>query len=406
MNLERTTTVVAAGAILAILLHYTFMSQPDPPVFAARPEATLVAGGPGRASQANQGGQITDRAALAEYQTTLLDYTGAHSPSLPPFDIPHFATVAAYQAMHSVWGMPQVLETQYFRFTYYGHDARPVHAVAAELDALYKEMRHNLGLPSIPRTKISVAIVIQAASLSPGEPEWRTDHITVTSPSGLPAPELLDDAAVLRRSILLNLLENTIEEAANAHSIPPRWYPLLNAMRLWQFWDLTGPHTAWRETVAAWLHAEPGKVDRAASLVIPPTYWEMCALYDAWRAAPGHKGTALYCRQLDQSTGDAVEAWETMRRMDLFPLHSARPPFLMGYHDDDYAVRRLYSILIAALLDCIETTYGRDRIAMLWPALREHDGWEALLPAVLGISLDKAEAICHVYFGEMVALQE
>jgi hypothetical protein len=302
-----------------------------------------------------------------------------------------------------LWGQPQHLATRHFEFTYRSGDAQAVQAVAADLDARYENIRNHMGLPSIPERKIAIDVVMENPRPS-GRSIRLSRPITVTSPALLRAPESLTDAAILRQSILLHLVDKAISEAVSTHRLPPHWYPLLTTVRIWQLWDLGGPQTAWRDPVLRRFYADIQQIDDEVVPILPGAYTELCPLYTVWA---GETWLPLLCPEADEAGTLKQGNWKTSRFTDFVHIPSNRFMFTPmhkvydGVYDGGAYTRDHYEWVVwVVLLDYIAETFGPDRIGKLWPILHEHKGWETLIPAVFGMSVEEFEADWQTYLAE------
>jgi hypothetical protein len=306
----------------------------------------------------------------------------------------------------ALWGGPQHLATVHFDFIYRSRDAHAVQAIAAELDALYQQMRRNFGLPLAPDGKRAIEVMVGAVDASRRTPSMHTANITLPSPALLHAPDFLSDAVILRQMILLQLAEQVMEEAASTHRLPLRWYPFLNAAHQWQIWDLGGPLAEWRKPVLQWLYVDLWGLggtdlqltDANFSLPVPirAEAAEYCALYSVWwwQAAMVHQSLPPSCNEVDGAVPYLASSHHSNRLLDLMRNSSM-------YDESTGNQGRYESILTAALLDYIAATYGRAEITALWPILQEHKDWETLIPATFGVSIKEFEAGWQAYIADM-----
>lgn len=352
-------------------------------------QAELAQGTPTIRLRALQGDQAV---------VTVLTPTMAQVPAYRQTQFYHRTTAGWQQTAPDVtlWGLPQALETASFRWRYQVNDAEVVAAVAPQLETLYTTMRHNFGLAYVPpsnKLALEVSITQPAGYVSP----WFgvADAYVVTSPALYRAPMEMTDAELLAQSLALPLLNTVIAQAREHHRVHAGWQPLLTGVRLWQLWELELPLSSWRQEVVKWLYGELARTDLGRRVVLPAHYAELCAAHTLWLPSPLQINIPLACTDLDQR---GYFATPDRHRLKLHLTYLGSSTF--GWYSKTSVERvdqRGQTVLLATLIEYAMTTYGRERLPILIAALHQHKNWEALLPAVYGVSVAEFEAGWHMY---------
>lgn len=227
------------------------------------------------------------------------------------------------------WGAEQTLETPHFHFKYYERDAEAVEALAAEVEALYSQLRADAGLPPDPTTRPMTIEVLPRLDLT----SWRFigDVLTLPSPALLPVPVDHPDTDRLVRSLIRPLSARVLGEALTQTPVRAGWYPLVEGIARWASWQ-AGPL---------------------------PSPWEM-HLGDHLRKllADGQPPS------LNILTGPApysVDRWVRAKAAE-------------------------------TVIDFVVVTYGREWLPALLRGLSVHTSWDTLIPDVFGTSRAEFEA--------------
>lgn len=295
----------------------------------------------------------------------------------------------------ALWGLEHSLETPSFVYHFRQHDAAAVIAAAPQVDALYRIMGRNFGLPLTP-TPAKLVINVNVTQ-SPGQvlSPYVPDRINVSSPALYLAPDELTDTDLLLQSIALLLIEQEEAKARARYGIGSSWKPLLGGLRLWQVWELDLPLSVWREELVRWIYHDLLVADHEQAAVLPDHYLELCAAYKLWLPSPTWMNIPLVCTELDQ------EAWffaswgprDSLTRLDQFSMPASQafvePPFPLHHPGQ--------TVILATLIGYAVTTYGRERLPALVAGLGQYDTWDTLLPAVYGVSAAEFEADWQAY---------
>ncbi len=295
-----------------------------------------------------------------------------------------------------LWGPEGSIETPHFVFYFRQNDAQTVIALAPQIDEIYTTMRRNFGLPIKPMAqKLAIEVSVTAPPGQATTSFHAPNHIFVPSPAVYLAPVELSDEELLGQSVALPLLANSLAEASHQHRINWYWQPLVNALHLWQVWNLDLPLATWREEVVQWLYVGLPTASSGQSDLVPNQYPKLCAAHKLWLPTPMEINIPLLCAEL---------SWEDFH---LSPWGWLEPP----QHLDEFVPRASVDLLVdppaashpgrtvmlATLIEYAVATYGRDRLPSLVAALGHYDSWDTLVPAVYGVSSTEFEAGWQAY---------
>jgi hypothetical protein len=300
-----------------------------------------------------------------------------------------------------LWGPECSLQTPYFIFHFRQNDAAAVIAVAPQIDALYTEMQRNLGLPAspagLPSPFAGEKLVIEVSVTSrPGRAAFgqRTyERFVVPSPAVYWAPVEVTDAELLAQSIALPLFDHLLAQASQQHQVAPSWQAMLNGLYLWQVWDVDLPLATWRDEVVRWIYVDLPAVGPGQPLVLPERYAALCAAHKLWLPAPVHINIPLICASPEREELYSWRLRESPVRLaqlaaPLYPEEYAFPPSAIVTinppHEGD-------AVALATLVDYAVTAYGRERLPALVAGLGQYESWDALIPAVFGVSTTEFE---------------
>lgn len=240
------------------------------------------------------------------------------------------------------WGPEDTIETDHFQLIFRQRDAGAVEAVAADIEALYTNLRKDVGLGPAPADEMLTVQVLPRTDVT----DWRFagDKLTVPSPVLLPVPKDRSDAARLSQSITYPLARRVLGEALAGTDIEPQWSVLAEGARHWLAWDREAMPSGWR------YHAEEPlrrRVERGAPL------------------------------RLDDLTASRDEGW----------VRSGRWGRLIAAET-----------VVAYAMD----TYGRDRLPAFIQGLSAHETWSELIPAVFEVPADEFEAGWQAYLAARI----
>lgn len=298
----------------------------------------------------------------------------------------------------NLWGPMRSLATPSLVFHFRQRDAAAVFTVVAQVEMLYRTMRHNLGLESAPGAQklvihVSVTQPPRHTSLWFGAPQ----DIIAASPALYRAPVELADSELLAQSLALPLFEHVLTQAQQGHATPVTWQPLESALRLWQLWDLDLPLSAWREEVVKWIYIDLPTTSPRQAVVLPQRYRELCAAHMLWLLSPVQIHLPLFCTGQDQTR------WYLDWQGSIEPpvhLDQLAVPVALDSTEYGYPLGTSHpgqTIALATLIDYGVATYGRERLPALVAGLRQHKTWETLVPAVFGVSAAEFESGWQAY---------
>lgn len=235
------------------------------------------------------------------------------------------------------WGSERTVETDHFRFSFHQRDAEAVETVAADVEALYTDLRQGVGLGPPPADETLAVEVVPRTDVT----DWRfaEDRLTVPSPALLPVPEDHPDAARLSQSITYPLARHVLNKALGEVDIEPQWSTLVEGIHHWLTWDRESLPSGWR------YHAE-------------------------------------------EPLRRQIERGRTLHLSDVTPAWS-----------EGWNWGRRWTRLIAAetAVEYAMDTYGRDRLPALLQALSEHETWDTLIPAAFDVPREDFEAGWQAY---------
>lgn len=304
----------------------------------------------------------------------------------------------------ALWGSEQRLETVFFVFHYRQRDAQVVASIAPLVDELYTTLCHNFGLPisSMPEKLVINVSITQPSGAVLVQPPL-LGEFSVPSPAIYLAPVKLTDAELLLQSIALPLIDHLSALAVKHHTIGSRWRPLLNALWLWQVWDLDLPLAVWREEIVKWIYVDLPSADAQQPIVLPPHYAELCAMHSLWMRLPLEIQIPLFCNQFDE------HEWSFTRwhiRQPPTHLLDFSPPinadaYANGFSKYEWVNYPGVTVVLVTLTEYIVTTYGREHLPALVAGLGQHKTWDTLIPAVFGVSSAEFAAGWQAYLAGM-----
>ncbi|MCL4863076.1 MAG: hypothetical protein KJZ93_26960 [Caldilineaceae bacterium] len=315
----------------------------------------------------------------------------------PPKDETSASAVAAQVVQADVPpGSTRILATGSFVFHFDVDDAATVIEVAPQMDRLYATLRNNFGLPTIPQSE--KLIVEVSLNEQPGAAaRWLLpNRFAVPSPALYPQSSELSEVELLSQSIALYALSYLVQQAGDHHAIRPTWQPIVSGLYLWQLWELDLSLSAWQEDVVQWVYAAPCTCHPTA---IPERYAALCAAHKRWMPSSVHIHIPLACVNRAREE-ELYPLWYDLAaptQLNHFPM-SARGNRSPEQTSSMYRKElRGQTIALATLIDYATVTYGQDRLPTLLAGLGEHEGWEALIPAVFDLSASDFEAGWQAY---------
>ena len=298
------------------------------------------------------------------------------------------------------WGAPHRLETNYFVFEFHQRDAQAVTAVAAQIDTLYTTMLTNFGLPVTsagPKFRIEVSVT-EIPGIIPARADTQASF-RIPSPALYLAPVGLTDADLLTQALALLLTERIAIRAVQYYTVQQEWPPMLDGLRLWQLWNLDLPLSVWQDEVVSWIYSDVYAVNYGQPLPRPRHYEELCATHQMWMESPRQINIPLDCDDTDGS-----DLWLTEWSPALASMHPIRWGMPFGGAEQLSTMYGMEhpgkTVALATVFEYAVITYGQAQLPALIAGLGTYDGWETLLPAVLGVSAADFEAGWRGYLAQ------
>jgi hypothetical protein len=240
-----------------------------------------------------------------------------------------------------LWGPPRTLETEHFRFAFRRRDTAAVVEIAGEVGALYTGLRRDVGLgPPEDGDVLTVEIVPEFVPIPNAVYRFpASQRLVLPSPELLPVPAEQTAAEVLRQMVVGELAGRVLGEMWGRAPVPDRWRLLIDGVLLWHSGDAVAPFDryAYEREQALQARLVAGPPLRLDELLYPP-------------------GSPM---------------------SEIIPAH--------------------LPMAARTLIEYVVDGYGRERLPALVEGLRHYDTWEALVPAVFGVSVNEFEAGWHAY---------
>lgn len=320
------------------------------------------------------------------------------------------------QLLPVAWGEQHQLESEYFTFRFYHRDADAVAQALPQIDALYERLS---GLLALDHTCSPHRVTIDVLRELPSTPLIFAGNggqiLQISSPALTTIPVSLDDADYLVQAATVPLVRLLVFDLMDDTQASQRWRPMVEALRLWIFWESGGPLTVWRDDVIPWLY---DGADTCASLASDPPeqYRQFCQSLAAFNLHPLDLSIPLPCEDA-VATGEAglyifSANWpvaltelaaplsctwsvDPNRLYCLFPpniptrLAELTPP-QTGDYSEAAEIRRLLNyraqvVAMTTILDYAAAEYGDATLVDLVHALSLYEDWESLVPAVYGV---------------------
>jgi hypothetical protein len=291
-------------------------------------------------------------------------------------------------------GPPQTLATQYLTIRYYAVDEPVVRAIAPRLDTLYAQACANFGLaPETLAHALTVELVMDPHRAAGWV--WRSsgEAIKVASPVLLQLPAEQPPAEWIYQSVAGPLVEAVLGHAepqtrgwVSARDF--RWYPMLQALQLWQLWQADGALAKQRtEVLRQFYGAPPASAAFAA-----------CRAHPVWQLSLPL--VVRLCRELVGAE----------RVVQISGTHTPPPRrlldiFLMADNGYDSVVQWGETAALETLVEYAVARYGVERLPMLVRATGDYTTWAGLIDAVYGVSAEEFEQGWQAYVAEHYAAQ-
>lgn len=277
----------------------------------------------------------------------------------------------------------RILLTDRLRFDASGGDIALVSAGGAEMEALYLDIFASVGLaPTHGEDAPDGRLLVVLRGTDAPVWERAAGRVTLPSPTALPAPAGTNRQELLRQAWQLALVDEVSRNVRDAYEMRWDWLPMLGGLRLWLLRDGGGPlGEAWDE-VTVRLYGPEGKH------LTPDDIADLCAQYAAWDLAPIDFSIPLGC---DSDVGSG--AYLIPQPVALAAL--GLPETFENTFAQDSSSWVLTStsrrVGLALFFEYAAESYGEEKLPVLLGALAQHESWDALIPAVYGVSLEEFE---------------
>jgi len=304
----------------------------------------------------------------------------------------------------ALWGPERQLETPSMIFHYQAQDFAAVVATAVKMERFYTEMSHNVGLPlrlGSEKLKITISLDEQpgyAISWKSRTARLHDRTIQLASPALYQAPVALSAADILRQTLAFYLIEQVLYQAQTRYALTDAAQSFINALYLWQLWQLDLPLARWRPEIIHWLYQELPATTAQQTFVLPMHYAEMCAEHRLWVESPLYIQIPFVCVP-GAWERDYWAAWQyrsaltELADIALWLDYSAQhSPEL--HHPGT-------TVALATILDYAVVTYGAERLPALLASVNQYNRWdEELIRTVYGVSYAEFEQGWQAYMAE------
>ena len=243
-------------------------------------------------------------------------------------------------------GPPQTLDTPNLHFVFRRLDRAAAEQLAPGAEALYVTLRRAIGQSLAPADgRLTVEMV----------PEQVPPHATFVNGSvRLPSPHLFDLAfGYTSEELLASMLRKTLagqmlDRQLHSTALKPQWQPMVVALGMWltdsDALPLAAPH-----------------------------------LHTAYQTQAG----SSHISGLRQLLGCSLCKDSTSKQTSYV------------YYPGAVSAQERQTAAAINLVDFVVATYGIDVLPVLLQGFGHHEGWETLIPAVLGTSAAELEAAWH-----------
>ena len=270
----------------------------------------------------------------------------------------------------TLWGLPRTLETERLIFHYRERDLPVVAAVAETADALAATVERAFGLAA---GKLAVTVSVDAPPFTVA-PDG--EAVRLASPAAYLAPATIDDATLLEQALALALMQRAVQLTARPTPAGAQWQPLVEAIGLWQLWQLDLPLAGWQEPLVRRIYAGEKEVSVEAGDLAT----DLCAAHRVWLEEPATLRLPVACQPpVLLGRGPVPPAALAELTPTPWELSSRLGVSGEGLHPD-------YGVALATVVDYLAATYGAERLPDLVAALEDHATWDSLTAAVYGVA--------------------
>ena len=244
-------------------------------------------------------------------------------------------------------------------------------------------MRDDAKLDVVVSVDVSPFVVMPDAS----------ESIPLASPAAYLAPESLNDEELLLQAVALALVERAVRQTAERRDSQVSRHPLLDALALWQLWQLDLPLARSEDAVVSAVFGGYGMVDKDSQSESESLSASICAGYGIWLADPTELHLPIACDPAGLLSAAppllAVAAW-------MGPLNASQG-LLNVMKISGYSSHPGQVVALATVVDTLAITYGSERLPILVTALERQSTWDSLLREVYGVSTAEVERGWCVY---------
>lgn len=273
-------------------------------------------------------------------------------------------------------------------FQYHAIDATAVETVAAKLNAANVDMRQDYGLPAESHR---VVIELAAGDVSRFAGCFWRARLCIDSPALTLLPSYVAESEALYLWTLRALADRARLEAQQEHPLLSGWQLTGSKLTAMQLRRHSERLDAWHRDLARRLYgiegrASPPDVDQLAQELAELCMAHQVTAYPSFFA--GDTGTHL-CTLPPTSDLKRLLHTPPPQRLDALQMPDAD---LTGA-----APTWLQELAFGTLLDYVTATYGQEGITGLIEGFRQYDAWNALVPAVFGVSAAEFEQGWQAY---------
>lgn len=286
-----------------------------------------------------------------------------------------------------------VILTEHLRIHARGTDVATVQAIAPALEALYAQVFAALGLALEAETGAPdgrLLVVLEDENRVAWQPD--SGWVILSSPGYLAAGGPWNASDLLRQGWALALIDQAIGKAKDEYQTPVSWLPILKGAQLWLLWDSGGPLAESQRQIVAWLYTE----DRTR--MPDPAADELCRVYALWERSPLDYSVPIGCTP----THNAIRSSPVLAG-DLSSLGLPSDPSSPEVQSRS-VTNQARNVTLAVVLQYAAAAHGRQVVPALLAALKEHDSWQTLIPAVFDVAAEEFEAGWQEWLAEEYGL--
>lgn len=285
----------------------------------------------------------------------------------------------------SFWGAAESWEGVHFTFRFQTRDRAAVLSAGPRVEAVYLQLRRDLGLPLLPTPRV----VVVRPDDRPVEFDFLSGELRHPSPQLLELPAGIGDEDALFRSLILYLINELVRESFDRYAYGQAWMwsnLTESGLRNWLQWESGVSHTGLAVLVPWLLETAPTAAGHP-----PAGVAEECQLMNAL----GIRMFLLPCTPgIQFSRPNRSSALELVRLTTTYDFDFTQDANAAGTPSGPMWREESRHEIVAAttiFLYAVEV-YGVERLPAFLDALGEHRGWSGVLPAAFGVSVEEFEA--------------